>query len=361
MAKKRLNKKMVYIGSAVFLFVALLLVVLFLRLSRDPQKFIQDGALAMETAKKQTDKESRLDFYKEAERNYRKAFGYAKTDELKVEILHRIAEVFVSTEKWRDVVGCWNNIVRIESKDTSARYNRLKYFYIVAQSSQGMIWQDIATQASELIEIVESPSASPELAQTDVSKWEIDALRDKEEPNRKIAPYLHLIRGRANYQSAFYGIVPNKEATLKQAVADLEKVKQLEPEIPETYLYLAQAVNLTGRMEAAKGDTEAKEKKTKEAIDLLKQGVEATLGGPTANINLLTLKHDLIRDGNEAEQRSQLLAMEPQYIALGNRFSSSAPVLASIAFFYSDFRLGPSYLDKLIEAIEKCVSSTTIM
>jgi tetratricopeptide (TPR) repeat protein len=353
MAKKRLNKKMVYIGSAVFLFAALLLVVLFLRLSRDPKKFIQDGALAVETAKKQTDEESRLNFYKEAERNYRKAFGYAKTDELKVEILHRIAEVFVSTEKWRDVVGCWTQIVRLEPKDMSARYNRLKYFYIVAQSSQGMIWQDIATQATELIELVESPSASPELAQTDVSKWEIDALRDKREPNLKIAPYLYLIRGRANYQSALYGIVPNREETLKQAVADLEKVRQLEPEYPETYLYLAQAVNLTGRMEAAKGDTEAKEKRTKEAIDLLKQGVEATHDSQTSNINLLTLKQDLIRDGNEAEQRSQLLAMEPQYIALGTRFSSSAPIFASIAFFYSDFRLGPSYLDKSIEAIEK--------
>src|SRR4030042_3370923 len=45
--------------------------------------------------------------------------------------------------------------------------------------------------------------------------------------------------------------------------------------------------------------------------------------------------------------------MEPQYIALGTRFSSSAPVFASIAFFYSDFRLGPGYLDKSIEAIEK--------
>jgi tetratricopeptide (TPR) repeat protein len=353
MAKKRLNKKLVYIGSAVFLFAALLLVALFLRLSRDPQKFIQDGALAMETANKQTDKESRLNFYEEAERDYRKAFGYAKTDELKVEILHRIAEVFVSTEKWRDVVGCWTQIVRLEPKDMPARYNRLKYFYLIAQSSQGMIWQDIATQATEFIEIVESPSASPELAQTDVSKWEIDALRDKGEPNRKIAPYLYLIRGRAKYQSALYGIVPNKEETLKQAVADLEKVRQLEPENPETYLYLAQAVNLTGRMEAAKGDTEAKEKRTKEAIDLLKQGVEATHDGQTANINLLTMKHELIRDGNEAEQRSQLLAMEPQYIALGTRFSSSAPVFASIAYFYSDFRLGPSYLDKSIEAIEK--------
>jgi tetratricopeptide (TPR) repeat protein len=353
MAKKRFNKKMVYIGSAVFLLVALLLVVLFLRLSRDPQKFIQDGALAMEMADKQTDEESRLNFYKEAERNYRKAFGYAKTDELKVEILHRIAEVFVSTEKWRDVVGCWTQIVRLEPKDMPARYNRLKYFYIVAQSSQGMIWQDIATQASEFIEIVESPSASPELAQTDVSEWEIDALRQKGEPNRKIAPYLYLIRGRANYQSALYGIVPNKEETLKQAVADLEKVRQLEPENPETYLYMAQAINLTGRMESAKGYTEAKEKRTEEAIDLLKQGVEATHDGQIANINLLTWKHELIRDGNEAKQRSQLLAIEPQYIGLGTKFSSSAPVFASIASFYSDFRLGPNYLDKSIEAIEK--------
>ena len=344
---------MVYIGSVVFLLVALLLVALFLRLSRDPQKFIQDGNLALETAKQQTDKESSVNFYKEAERNYRKAYGLAKTDELKAEILHRIAEVFVATEKWRDAVGCWAQIVRLEPKDMPARYNRLKYFYLVAQTSEGMIWQDVATQAAEFIDIIESPSASPELAQTDVSKWEIDAFREKGELNRKISPYLHLIRGRANYQSAFYSLVPNREEILKQAVADLEKVKQIEPENPDIYLYLAQAINLTGRMEAAKGDTEAKDKRAGEAIDLLKQGVEATHDRETANINLLTMKHELIRDGNQAEQRKQILAIEPQYLALGTRFSSSAPIFASIAFFYSDLRLGPSYLDKSIEAIEK--------
>ena len=38
------------------------------------------------------------------------------------------------------------------------------------------------------------------------------------------------MRGQANLQIAMLGMVTNKEETLKQAVADLEKVKQLEPE-----------------------------------------------------------------------------------------------------------------------------------
>lgn len=353
MAKKKLNKKIVYIGSVVFLVAAALLVVLFLRLSRNPQKFIQDGNLSLETAKKQTDKESRQEFYKEAERNYRKAFGLAKTDELKADVLHRIAEIFIATEKWRDVIGCWTQIVKLEPKDMPARYNRLKYFYLVAETSPGMIWQDLATQATEFIDIVESTSASPELAQTDVSKWEIDALKKKGEPNWKLAPYLHLIRGRANYQIALFGLVPNKEDALKQAVADLEKVRQLEPANPEVYLYLAQVTVLKGNMEAAKGDTEARDKRKKEAVELLRQGVEATHNDETANINLLLTEQSFTRDGNDAEQTSKLLALEPEYLALGAKFPSSAQVLTTIANFYSDLRLGPGYLDKAIETIEK--------
>ena len=145
-------------------------------------------------------------------------------------------------------MGCWMKIVRLDPKDIKARYNRLKYLYIIAQTSPGPIWQEVATQSSEFIDIIEKPGASSELATTDTSKWDIEALKQSGEPEHKLGPYLHLIRGRANLAAAQLGLVTNREETIKQAVSDLEKVKQLEPANPDIYLYLAQAA-------AFKGDT----------------------------------------------------------------------------------------------------------
>ena len=72
--------------------------------------------------------------------------------------------------------------------------------------------------------------ATAELATEDTSKLEIEAFKQSGEPAHKLGPYLHLMRGQANLQIAILGMVTNKEETLKQAVADLEKVKQLEPD-----------------------------------------------------------------------------------------------------------------------------------
>jgi tetratricopeptide (TPR) repeat protein len=353
MAKKRLNKKVALIGSAVFVFVIILAIAVFLFLSRNPQKFINDGNTAAEAARQAADQQQRKDLYEEAERNYKKAYGLAKTDELKVEMLHRLADVFMETEKWREVLGCWTQIVRLDPQDMGARYNRLIYFYIIAQASPGMLWQEVTSQASEFIEMVESPQASPELATTDTSKWAIDALKQKGETTHRLDPYLHLIRGVANLSITQLGMVTNKEETLKQAIADLEKVKQLEPTNAEVYLHLAQAAALRGEIEALKGNTDAREEGRNEAVELLKEGVVASKDGIEANINLLEMKHRLIQVSSDPNQRKRILALEPEYLALATKFSSSADAFLALSVFYSDFRLGPTYLDKAIEAIDK--------
>ena len=59
------------------------------------------------------------------------------------------------------------------------------------------------------------------------------------------------------------------------------------------------------------------------------------------------------------DQRKQILAMEPEYLALAANFGSNAEAFAALADFYSDFRLGPTYLDKAIDAIEKAISIDT--
>ena len=359
MAKKRLNRKLALIGFVIFMFMATAVIGGFLYLSRDPHKFIKDGDAAVESALQATDKEQREELYKEAERNYKKAYGRSKTDELKVETLYRLADVYIDTGDWRNTLGCWNQIVRLDSKDVKARYSRLKYFYIIAQIVSGPVWQEVATQVSEFIEIIEKSGDASELATTDTSKWEIDALKQPGETAHKLGPYLHMAQGRAKLEIAQLGMVTNKEETLKQAVAELEIVKQLEPTNADGYQYLAEAAAFRGEMEAAKGNMDAKIRGQEEATELLKEGVKATNDGVKANINLLNMKHNfsfaqanLVSSG----QRKELLAMEPEYLSLAAKFGSSAEVISTLAGFYADFRLGPTYLDKAIEAIEKAIA-----
>jgi tetratricopeptide (TPR) repeat protein len=361
MAKKRLNRKVALVGFVVFVFAAMGAIAIIFHFSRNPSKFIKDGDAAVASAHQVTDEEQRKEIYKQAERNYRKAYGRSKTDELKVEVLYRLADLYIDTDNWRDVMGSWNQIVRLDPKDTKARYNQLKYFYIIAQTAPGPICQEVATRSSEFIDIIEKPGASSELATTEISKWEIDALRQPGEPVHKLGPYLHLIRGTANLQITQLGLATNKDETLKQAVDDLEKVKQLEPANANIYQYLAQATALKGELEATKGNIEARAKSQEEAISLLTEGVKATNDSVTANINLLDMKHGFSfaqanADVNSTDFRKQLLAMEPEYLSLVAKFGSNSETLASLAGFYGDYRLGPNYLDKAIEAIEKAIA-----
>ena len=355
MARKRLNKKVALIGSAVLAFVIILAIGAFLYLSRDPRKFIKDGDVLIETARQTTDQEQRKTLYKEAERNYRKAGGLAKTDELKVEVLYRLTNIYMAEGQWRDVLGCWTQIVRLDPKDLKARYCRLKFFYLLAQTSPGLIWQEVASQASEFIEIVEKPGAAPELAAADTSKWELEDLKEKGEPSHRLGPYLHLIRGKANLDNARLGMVTNKEDSLKQAVADLEKVKQLEPTNVEAYLYLAQAAYVAGDIEASKGNLDARETGQNKALDLLREGIKATNDSVQANMNLLSMKHLFAQSAPATDQRNRVLALEPEYIALREKFGSNTDTLSATTGFYGDFRLGPAYLDKAIDAIEKAI------
>ncbi|HEY5504963.1 MAG TPA: hypothetical protein VIK28_07375, partial [Sedimentisphaerales bacterium] len=134
---------------------------------------------------------------------------------------------------------------------------------------------------------------------------------------------------------------------------------QLEPTNEEVYQYLAQAAVFRGEMEASKGDMDAKIRGQEEAIELLKEGVKATNDGVKANITLLNTKHNFsFAQANLASsgQQKELLAMEPEYLSLVAKFGSSAEAISALAGFYADFRLGPTYLDKAIEAIEKATA-----
>ncbi len=357
MAKKRLNKKVALIGSAVFILAAVLIIGMFLYLSRDPQKFIQDGDAAFEAARSVTDTNQFEELYKEAQRNYAKAYGLAKTDELKIETLYKMADLGIAADKWRDTLGCWSQIVKIDKNQLIARYRRLKYLYLIALESPGMVWQEVASQANDFIDIIQKNDSQQELANTDTEKWELDALKQQNEKTHRLGPFLYLIRGTANLMNAMLGSVTNKEDTLRTAVDDLNKARQLQPDNVEVYMRLAQADALRGQIEEDKGAFDAKENGQNEAIDILKKGVEATNNSLQASINLLSMKHSfsMAQADSEPNQRKKLLDMEPEYQAIVAKFESKPESWSALAGFYSDPRLGPTYLDKAIDSIQKAI------
>ena len=334
MAKKRLNRKVALIGLLIFVFLVLCAIGVILHLSQGPEKFIEDGDAAWHAKD-----------YENAERSYLKARSRAKTDSLRVEILSKLIDVFLETEKWNNVLGCWNAIIKIEPKNAKARYGRLKYVYIIADNGASGYWREVASQASEFIEV-----ADAELLDEDTAQLESFATRGKAIAKR-IGPYLYLLRGRAGLEITRMGAVTDPDESLDRAIGDLEKVRELEPNNVDAYWYLAQATITKGEILAARGNLEERDKAVERAIECLEESVKAAGSDARAHINLLSMKlHQL------AVQRSsskQIQSLEPEYLSLVEKFPSSAQAHLVLAGFY--MRLGPKNLDKAIEAAEKAL------
>ncbi len=73
MAKKRLNKKVALLGASVLAVLLLGAILVVLRLSRDPEKFIADGDAAVAMADKATDQQVKKEEYEKAALNYLRA------------------------------------------------------------------------------------------------------------------------------------------------------------------------------------------------------------------------------------------------------------------------------------------------
>ena len=334
MAKKRLNKKVALIGSIVFLFLGITAVWIVLRLSRDPQKLIKDGDAAL----LEND-------YDRAERSYLRARAWAKSDSLRVEILYKLVDVFLETDKWGHVLGCWDEIIRIDLENVKARFGRLRYFYIMADSGTAGAWRGVASQASEFIELAEDMNLLAE----DITKWEaFEVQEDRTEPIH-LGPYLYTLKGRATFEMTRMGAVTDPDESITRAIDDMEKARELEPENVDIYWHLAQAAITKGEILAAKGNLEEKDKAAEQAKKLLEQGVEVAGANIKTHINLLSMKPDFAN----MTSRVQIQTLEPEYLALVDKFPSDARAFSVLATFY--MQLGHKGLDRAMEAIEKAI------
>src|SRR4030042_3008912 len=118
MAKRRLNKKIAFIGSLVLVVFLGAAVVVILTLSRDPQKFIDKGDVAL-AAKD----------YKAAEQSYLSALGKARTDKRREEILQKLVDLSIESGELDSVVRYWGGIITINPQNAKARFGRLKDLY----------------------------------------------------------------------------------------------------------------------------------------------------------------------------------------------------------------------------------------
>jgi len=357
MARKRLNKKVALIGSVVFVVFVLAAIFVFLYLSGDPHKFIKDGDAALQAANQAVDKDEKDEGYEKAARFYLKARNKAKTDSLRVDILFKLVDVYLQTNEWNFVVGCWQQIIQLDNKNTNARFNRLDYFYILADSywagGGGVrgIWEEIVSQASEFLEV-----ADEQLLAEDTAKFvlpQLDEIQPTAALSQRLGPYLYLLRGRAVYEMTKMGAVTDQAESITEAIDDFQKVIEFEPDNIDAYWYLAQSLITKGEILASKGDFGERDKAAEQAENCLANAVDAAGGDPRAQINLLLIKPRLAELKGQSLTEDQIEGIESGYMAIVDKFESSDQAYSALASFYS-WR-GHKNLDNAIKAIEKAV------
>ncbi|HUU16725.1 MAG TPA: tetratricopeptide repeat protein [Sedimentisphaerales bacterium] len=363
MSNRRLNKKVALIGSVIFVVLALVAILAILHLSRDPGEYIKDAEAALTAARQATDEQIKQQNYDRAQSSFRSAYVSAKTNPLREEILFKMVDMYLEIKEWPFALGCWDEIIRIDPNNVKARYGRLKYLYIMADSSvrlmsvgnAGRIWQEVHKQASEFLKVAENA----DLLMENTAGWDVFETEQKETVQQSLGPYLYLVSGRAVLEMASLGAVTNRDESLAQAVDDLKKVQELEPNNIDAYWYLARAAVTKGELFASRGNLEERDNAIKEATALLEQAVQIAGTEPKAHINILALKLMLAKSSGPELVTERIRALEPEYLSLVRNFGSSAEAFAAISQFYSVYsaysgpRLVPENLDKAIEAIEQ--------
>ena len=244
MTGRRLNKKVALIGSAFFVVVVVGVILAILHLGRAPEEFIKDGEAALRAAHEAADEQIKREHYEVAASSFRSAYSRAKNNQLREEILLKMVDMNLEIKEWPFVLGCWDEIIRINPDNAKARYGRLKYLYILADNGTSGAWQEVHKQASEFLEVAENTS----LLMENIAKWDVFDEEQEGVVPQRLGPYLYLVRGRAGLEMASIGAVTNRDESLAQAVEDLKKVQEFEPSSIDAYWYLARAAVTKGEL-----------------------------------------------------------------------------------------------------------------
>jgi tetratricopeptide (TPR) repeat protein len=351
MARKRLNKKVLFIGAGLLLILAVGIIGVILYLSRDPEKFIKDGEAAVKAARQATDEETRLEKYDQAARNFNRARARMDNDEDRVKILYRLADIFVKTNQWNKVRGCWNKITRVDPDSFPARFSQLEYLYIMANDGASGAWKEVDSQATDFLKVSEPNMAISDMYTSKLIREKLQAEDELSNRVESVNGYLYLVRGRARLEMAELGSTTDPNQLLTTAVSDLEKAGEIEPGNMDIYQYLARAERLRGQLRASRGFSGTREESFQRSLELLQKAVEENPDNPRAHINLLNMKFDNIRSQDAAQEK--LLALENEYLKLADDFPSSEEVYFAICRYYAS--LGYEHFDPAIQAVNKAL------
>ncbi|MHC4539873.1 MAG: hypothetical protein ACYS74_08840, partial [Planctomycetota bacterium] len=111
MMNRRLNKKVALIGSGVFLLLLLAAIAVMLQLGQSPAEHIRDAEAALQAARNAGDEQSKEQNYERAKRSLQRAYGRAKSNSAREEILFRMADMCRETRDWNYVLVCWDQII----------------------------------------------------------------------------------------------------------------------------------------------------------------------------------------------------------------------------------------------------------
>jgi len=346
--RKKLNKRVAFVGAGLFVMVTLLVIVALLRFGRNPKVFIADG----DQAWAQGD-------YATAKRHYTKALA-VKDKSLQIDLLFKLADVYSHLDQWPKVKGCWEAVLLRDPDNIKAALAILQSLYQRAHSQTRIgwqveeVWKDIADKASALLSTAEQTG----MLQQNKSRWELPGMT--EDPvAQSLEHYLIFLRGRAVYEQAALGAVTEPEDHLAQAQVDFERLIQENPTYVEAYWYLSKIAVTLGDIVAAQGDLQAREKASQQAQEILAQAVTAAPEAPQAQLNSLQIRVEGLQRSPTDPTASQLKQIEADYLEVTRRFSSSAPAFAALSTFYwmCCYYMGPELaeqnLDQAIQAAEQ--------
>jgi tetratricopeptide (TPR) repeat protein len=350
--RRRLNKKVALMGTAVFLLFTLGAVMVILHLTRNPDSYIADGDAAWAVKD-----------YKTAGDCYRRAYGLIRSSPGKLDLLFKLVEVYKESDQWDKVLGCWNAITTADPQNVKARLGQLKYCYILAdglgKAGRGMsgYWEDVSSQAKKAMEAV----AKAGLANEERAKWEpafgVVEGRGWSSSSRKLAPHLHFVKGRAAFELAAMGAVTSPEGLLQEAQGDLLEAKKLDPNNVQVYRYLAEVSVRRGETAASRGNADQKAAAEQQADDILAEAARVAGKMPEAHINVLMRRLTVAQRGTITAAKEQMKALEPQYESLTQKFASSPQVFAALGQFYSFYA---AYLDSAsaMEKLNRAIRAT---
>jgi tetratricopeptide (TPR) repeat protein len=358
MAIGRLNRRVAFFGFAVIAILLLGIIAAVLHEGRNPQEYIRDAEISIEAARTATEEEVKGQSYKEAGRSFHNAYDRAETNALREEILLKMLDMYVETNQWNFILGCWEELLKVNPANAQARYGRVQYFYVLADSGDPRYWPQVQKEASKFLEIGEDAN----LLGQDKSEYQIPGMEADVTGPRKLVAYLYFVRGRAAFEMARLGSVTDKEESLDRAVVDLEKARELEPESFDPHLFLGRVAVTRGDIFASRGSADERDKAARRGLALTEQAVQVAGDSPTAYISLLSLKLALAGGIGADAMKDRLETIEPEYLALLERFGSSAEAFAAASDFYrlysiySGSRLGAGHLDRAIETAERAVA-----